>query len=299
MSRFSELLHSGRVLLMDGAMGTELQRAGIQEGECYEQWNVTHPGRVRAIHQAYVDAGAECLVTNTFQANWSALRKYGLEKQVEAINFAALDLVESACKSAHFVLGDIGPAPWPIWPGAWGRQPFRELVLLLRRANGLLLETWSHPRALLFVKHVYWETALRPEDLPVLLSIAYQRNPDGSLTTPGGHKPERFARQARAYGVAALGVNCGRDIGMDEILEIVLRYRQVTDLPLFARPNAGTPIRLGDQWIYPHTPEKMAARLPELLEAGVTLVGGCCGTTPEHIAAFRSIIDDWNARHGK
>jgi methionine synthase I (cobalamin-dependent) len=102
----------------------------------------------------------------------------------------------------------------------------------------------------------------------------------------------------KQFGVAGIGVNCGRDIGMDEVIEITRRHRQVTDLPLFARPNAGTPTRVGERWAYPHTPEKMASRLPELLEAGVTMVGGCCGTTPQHIAAFRPFIDEFNARRG-
>jgi len=94
----------------------------------------------------------------------------------------------------------------------------------------------------------------------------------------------------------ALGVNCGRDIGMEDVIEIIRRYRNVTDLPLFARPNAGTPKRVGKRWVYPHTPAAMAARLPELLEAGVAMLGGCCGTTPEHIAAFRPIVEQWNQR---
>ena len=85
---------------------------------------------------------------------------------------------------------------------------------------------------------------------------------------------------------------------MDEIVEVIHRYRLETDQPLFARPNAGTPTRVGDRWVYPLTPEKMAERLPELLEAGVSLVGGCCGTTPEHIAAMRPIVDAWNKKHG-
>jgi methionine synthase I (cobalamin-dependent) len=114
--------------------------------------------------------------------------------------------------------------------------------------------------------------------------------------TSSGHSPEWFANRARDWGLAALGVNCGRDIGMDEVIEIIRRYRRVTDLPLFARPNAGTPVRQGKRWVYPHTPERMAARLSELLEAGVCMVGGCCGTTPEHIAAFKPIIDEWNER---
>src|SRR5439155_108011 len=170
MSRFREALQSGRVLLMDGAMGTELQRAGLQPGECGEFWNLTKPEAVRAIHEAYVDAGARCLLTNTFQANPTALAKHGKSEQLESINRAAL------------------------------------------------------------------------------------------------------------------GVNCGREIGMSEIIQIVRRYRQVTDLPLFARPNAGTPERSAKRWLHPQTPADMAARLPELLETGLAMIGGCCGTTPAHIA---------------
>ena len=84
---------------------------------------------------------------------------------------------------------------------------------------------------------------------------------------------------------------------MDEMIEIIRAYRQETDLPLFARPNAGTPTRVGDRWVYPHTPAQMAARLPELLEAGVSMIGGCCGTTPEYIASFRVVVDEWNSQH--
>ena len=133
-------------------------------------------------------------------------------------------------------------------------------------------------------------------ETPLLLSLTYLRSPAGRLATFSGHAPETYARHAERHGVAALGVNCGRDIGMDEIIEIIRRYRRETDLPLFARPNAGTPAREGDRWIYPHTPEAMATRLPELLEAGVNMVGGCCGTTPEHIAAFRPVVNAWNRR---
>jgi 5-methyltetrahydrofolate--homocysteine methyltransferase len=289
MPRFLEALHSGRVLLMDGAMGTELQRAGIREGDCYEGWNLTRPDTVRAIHQAYVDAGARCLVTNTFQANLTALGRHGLHHQLTAINRAAVEIARSVRGPAPFVLGDIGPFE-PTSP-----DTARPLVESLDAADGLLLETCSDLRNLAAVLKV--GRIVRPgESLPVLFSLTFRRTSGGELRTADGHRPEAYARKVRDYGIAALGLNCGRDIGMDEVIEIVRRYRQVTDLPLFARPNAGTPTRIGDQWHYPHTPEQMAARLPELLEAGVVLVGGCCGTTPEHIAAFRPVIDDWTAR---
>src|SRR5437879_3831754 len=109
MSRFLEALHSGRVLLMDGAMGTELQRAGIGEGECYELWNLTHPEKVRAIHRSYVYAGAECLLTNTFQANRYSLAKHGLQQKLKKINEAGVGILRSVAGVKHFVIGDIGP----------------------------------------------------------------------------------------------------------------------------------------------------------------------------------------------
>jgi len=171
-----------------------------------------------------------------------------------------------------------------------------QVVQSLRAADALLLETHSDLHALWAVKYACLP-CLEEDDVPVLLSVTYRRTPDGVLTTQGGQPPEVYGRLARQYGVSALGVNCGRDIGMGEIIEILHRYRQVTELPLFARPNAGTPARLADRWVHPQTPEEMAARLPDLLQTGVAMVGGCCGTTPAHIAAFRPIVDEWNLRH--
>jgi 5-methyltetrahydrofolate--homocysteine methyltransferase len=287
MSRFTEALRSGRVLLMDGAMGTELQRAGIREGECYELWNLTHPDRVRAIHQAYVDAGAQCLVTNTFQANALALHKHGLLDRLEEINEAAIAHARSVAGPAGFVLADIGPIGDEPSPTAWAR-----LLQSLHAADGLLLETWPNLRGVEKACNALRGFAA----MPVLLSLAYRREPSGQVRTLDGASPETIAARTRDIGVSALGVNCGRDIGMDEIIDVIRRYRRITDLPLFARPNAGTPTRSGDGWAYPGTPALLAARLPELLAAGVALLGGCCGTTPEHIAAFRLLVEAWNRR---
>ncbi|HTU90658.1 MAG TPA: homocysteine S-methyltransferase family protein [Gemmataceae bacterium] len=289
MSRFLDTLHSGRALLMDGAMGTELIRAGLPPGKCGELWNLTHPEQVGAIHQAYVEAGAEILLTNTFQANPATLARYGLDGQLVAIHCRAATLARTAAGLDRFVLADVGP----IQRDTSGEE-FTDRSLLRRsirslEGDGILLETCSTPRVRWAVKTLApYENAR-----PVLLSLTYQRDPAGKLATRSGHAPEWFARRAKAYGVAALGVNCGRDIGMDDIIDIIRRYRAATDLPLFARPNAGTPTKQGDRWIYPQTPEAMAARLPELLEAGASMIGGCCGTTPAHIAAFRTVIDAW------
>jgi methionine synthase I (cobalamin-dependent) len=294
MARFLQALQSGRVLLMDGAMGTELQRAGLEAGGCGELWNLDHPGKVHAIHQAYVNVGAECLLTNTFQANPPALTCHGAGSLMERICRSALDLARAAAGPDRLVLADVGPIL--ISPGYTELADPDLLAAVVRplttptpagaTADGLLLETFSTPAILAAV----WPICQRLS-VPVLLSLTYRRMPDGSLQTWSGDPPEVYARMARTAGVAALGVNCGRDIGLEEIGAIVRRYRQVTDLPLFARPNAGTPTRAGERWVYPLTAGGMASAWPALREAGVTLVGGCCGTTPEHIAALRAVID--------
>ncbi len=283
-SRFLQTIHSGEVLLMDGAMGTQLQCAGIAKGECYELWNLTHADKVRAIHQAYVDAGARCLLTNTFQANLKALGKRDLAHKLDSICSAAVSLARSAAGPDRFVLGDIGP----ILNGSAEFADEADLSAVLAGlagADAILLETWSDPAALQAAR---W--CGQAQALPVILSLAYLREPDGTLRTRSGHAPEWFAERAGDAGLSALGVNCGRDIGLDDVVAIIRRYRAVTSLPLLARPNAGTPTKIDRRWVYPLTPAAMATRLAHLLQAGAMLIGGCCGTTPEHVAALRSVI---------
>jgi methionine synthase I (cobalamin-dependent) len=288
---------------MDGAMGTELQRAGIRGGDSFELWNVTHPERVRAVHRAYVDAGARVLLTNTFQIVPAAIscrgemfgvavpyrEKYGLI----ALQAAACALARSACGPEGFVLADIGSYTAELTGGEFSDfSMLREAVRWVGPVDGILLETCSTPR----VEWAVRRTARIAGDVPVLLSMTYRRDAARRIETPGGKTPEWFGERARRFGASALGVNCGRDLGMDEVIDVIRRYRSATDLPLFARPNAGNPSGSGERRVYPHTPGEMAGRLPELLAAGVSMVGGCCGTTPEHIAAFRPVVDEWNAR---
>jgi 5-methyltetrahydrofolate--homocysteine methyltransferase len=293
MSNYFQALHSGRVLLMDGAMGTELQHVGMGPDECCESWNARRAGVVRAVHDSYTAAGAEVLLTNTFQANPVNLARFGQEDRLEEINRNAVRLARMAAGRSRYLLGGIGPILAPD-----GRTEFTDYKALgcvlaaLDGVDGFLFETCSSPRALSAVQYAFHRLA--EVETPLLLSLSYQRPHGGRLVSLSGHAPETFARHAERHGVAALGVNCGRDIGMDDIIEVIRRYRAETDLPLFARPNAGTPTKQGEQWIYPHTPEEMAERLPELLEAGASMIGGCCGTTPAHIAAFRTVIEAWN-----
>jgi 5-methyltetrahydrofolate--homocysteine methyltransferase len=290
MARLQEALSGGQVILMDGAMGTELRRAGLPPDGCGELWNVTHPEKVRAIHQSYKDAGTRCFLTNTFQANPTVLAKHAAAERLEKINQEAVAIARSVAGAEGFVLGDIGP-----FEPRWNQETIQRVVTSLRGVDGILLETFSDTDALWAVKYGCLP-CLEAESIPVLVSITYKQSPEGVLATQGGQSPDVFGQLAPQYGVTALGVNCGRDVAIEDMAKIISCYRKATDLPLFARPNAGTPVQQGTEWLYPHSPEKMASDLDKLLEAGVAMVGGCCGTTPAHIAAFAAVVEDWNRR---
>ncbi|MCE9532602.1 MAG: homocysteine S-methyltransferase family protein [Planctomycetes bacterium] len=269
MSTFLDALRSDRVLLMDGAMGTELQKVGLKPGERGEEWNVLHPERISAIHKAYAAAGAEVLLTNTF-----------LAVRCSEPAIVAAKAVESAREHGRWILGDLGPFDDSDTPD--------DLIAAFAECDGILIETVSD---LAPVVRVLKANAGR---VPVLASATFLRDDQG-IRTSTGLTPEQWASEVeRLTGVRAIGVNCGRDIGMKECVEIVHRYRDATHLPIFARPNAGTPKFRKEEWVYPHSRAYMASWLPELLEAGVKMIGGCCGTTPEYIAGFKMVIDAWN-----
>ena len=281
MSRLLEALHSGRVLLMDGAMGTELQKRGLKDGEPPELWNLTHPEEVRAVHRAYVEAGAEILVTNTFQANPVSLGRHKLHRRMRRIWHAAIDHARVVGGDRALVLASVGPCEL----SERQRKGMMECAL---SADGLLFETWSllAYEITCLARHCRDESGRRP----ALVSIAFgekgrdKRSPARSVASQSKRFPD------------ALGANCGHEIDMWNLVQIARIYREHTKLPIFIRPNAGTPTRTASGWQYPRSPKYLADRLRQLLESGVTMVGGCCGTTPAHIAAFRKVIDEWNAR---
>ena len=291
MSRFLDALRSGRVLLMDGAMGTELQRAGLQPGECGELWNLTHPEKVRAIHQAYVDAGAEVLLTNSFQAHPSALAQHNIADRCEAICRAAVENARRAAGPDRWVIADVGPLPVEDQEGL---DRFAA-ALAASEPDAFLAETCSDPYLPVRLLKALDRQGLQTP--PMLVSFTYLRNRDNRVRNINDVSARDLALEVERYSsVRAVGVNCGRDIGLPQVIEVIEGYHRATHLRVFARPNAGTPKQVEGRWVYPHSPEYMASWLPELLEAGVSMVGGCCGTTPAHIAAFRPVVEKWNAR---
>jgi methionine synthase I (cobalamin-dependent) len=200
------------------------------------------------------------------------------------VHEAALAIARAECPADGFVLGDIGPVD--------GRDPGEELsrcAQALRGSDAILLETLSDFEGI----QAFADSCInsRGELGPqLLISFSFVRNSEGDLRSLAGLLPEEVAERANTADIAALGTNCGREITMADMAEIIRRYRNATDLPLFARPNAGTPIAENGAWIYPHSAEDMAAGLGAVLDSGAVMVGGCCGTTPAHIQAFQKLL---------
>ncbi len=281
------MLSDGRVHVMDGAMGTMLYARGVFVNVCYDELNVTHPGLVARVHEQYVRAGAEIIETNTFGANPVKLSSYGLEDRTEALNRRAAEIALQAADGVAAVVGAVGPLGVrlePLGPTAleearayYGRQVDG---LLQGGVHGFLLETFSDISEL--------EQAFRAvrnrTDLPVVVQVTVGED----CATSYGATVEQAARAAAGWGVQAVGINCS--VGPAVILDGIERMARVTPLPLSALPNAGLPRAVGDRKMYLAGPEYMAQYARRLIGAGARIVGGCCGTTPEHIRRIREEV---------
>src|SRR5213593_1245408 len=283
----SDLLKDGKVHVLDGAMGTMLYSKGFLLNVCYDELNLKQPKLVQEVHEAYVRAGAEVLETNTFGANPVKLRSFGLADETEQINQAAVRLARAAAAGRASVVGAIGPLGVRIEPfGALARDEacahFSRQVkgLLAGGVDGFILETFSDVEEL----HAALRAVQRLSDLPV---IAQMTIGDDGLTHYGT-APETFAQQLTEWGADVIGVNCS--VGPAGVLEAVEKMVKVTDRPISGVPYAGLPRDVGDRKIYLASPEYMASYARRMIEAGARLVGGCCGTTPEHIKKIRDYV---------
>jgi 5-methyltetrahydrofolate--homocysteine methyltransferase len=285
-----------RVLLGDGAMGTQLQQAGLESGGCGEAWNLEAPQRVLAIQRAYVEAGADCLITNTFGASRIMLERHGQASRVAAINRAGAEIAREAFGSrAGFVLGDIGPFGGLMEPyGEVARERVEQAFCEQARAlvaagvDAIIIETQTALEELEIAMR-----AAREAGAPVVIgSLAYDKLADeNEVRTMMGVSPEQAAAFMAERGADVLGVNCGTGVDMTLAADVVRRYRSASGLPVMAQPNAGQPVLERLQVVYKETPEQMASGLDALLRAGASIVGGCCGSTPRHIALFRRALD--------
>src|SRR2546421_7150225 len=289
-----QLLDDGRVHVLDGAMGTMLYGKGFFLNVCYDELNLKQPKLVQEVHEAYVRAGAELIETNTFGANPKKLASYGLADDTEKINTAAARLARAAAGDRVSVLGAVGPLGVRIEPfGPTSREEaftfFRRQVdgLLAGGVDGFILETFSDLDEI----HAALRAVRSACDLPVITEMTI--GTDG--LTHYGTDPETFAKRLAEWGADVIGVNCS--VGPAGVLEAVEKIVKATDRPISAVPNAGLPKDVGDRQIYLASPEYMASYARRMIEAGARLVGGCCGTTPEHIKKIRDYVASVVPRH--
>lgn len=287
MSALRALIADGRVHVLDGAMGTMLYSRGVFVNVCYDELNVSQPELVADVHDAYVRAGAELLETNTFGANPVKLSAYGLADRTEEINEAAVAIARRAARGAASVTGAIGPLGIRIEP--WGPTSREDAAALFARqaagllaggVDGFVLETFSDLDELSAAFHA----VRRLSDLPIIAQMTVGE--DGN--TPYGTSVETIATRLTEWGADVIGLNCS--VGPAPMLDAIERMAEVTKLPLAAQPNAGLPRAVGDRRIYLASPEYMAQYARRLIQAGVRFIGGCCGTTPEHIRRLRDAI---------
>jgi 5-methyltetrahydrofolate--homocysteine methyltransferase len=284
-----------RVLLSDGAMGTQLQRAGLEPGGCGEAWNLEHPERVLAIQRGYVNAGSDILLTNTFGGCRIMLNRHEQGERTAEINRAAVAIAREALGGRGFVLGDIGPfgglmEPYGEIARADVEVAFREQAKALVEggADGIIIETQTALEELEIGIAAAHEAGAKV----VIGSVAFDRMVDeDDVRTMMGISPERAAEFMAEHACHIAALNCGTGVDMKFAADIVRRYIKTSGLPVMAQPNAGQPVLVNMQVQYNETPEEMSAGLPGLLAAGARIVGGCCGSTPDHIRMFRKILD--------
>ncbi len=271
-----------RPLVFDGATGTMLQRFGMKPGGCPDELILTDPDMVGRVHEAYIKAGCDVITTNTFGANRVKLAEYGLEARTAEINEAAARCARTAAGEGRFVAGDIGPTGRFIEPvGDLGFDEaveiFAEQAAALKAggADLAIIET------MMDIKEV--KAAIigaRDAGLPVVATMTF----DETMRTVLGTPPESFAILAESLGVVAAGANCS--LGVEGLFTAIEAMSRVCSIPLIAQPNAGIPELRGTETVFPASPGDMAGYSERLAGVGVRLLGGCCGTTPEHITAM-------------
>ena len=281
-----ERLQSGRLLISDGATGTFLQQHGLEPGGCPEEFNASHPGVVREMARRYFEAGSDMVLTNSFGGSVFMQRKYGYGDRVAEFNRLAAEHARSQAPEGCYVVGSIGPTGEflePLGPVSDSEMygAFVEQVKALEAggADGVVVETMTAvEEAALAVRAVRENTGL-----VVMATMVFDKGPRGFFTMMGV-TPERAVHTMQSAGAHVVGSNCGN--GIDNMVDIARRMRAETDGLLLIHSNAGIPAMRAGEIIYPETPEYMAERFKELADLGVNIIGGCCGTGPEHIRAL-------------
>ena len=287
-STLEKLLANGPIVT-DGGWGTQLQIRGLGTGECPDAWNLINADKVREVAALYVEAGSDVILTNTFGANRFMLERHGLADQVEAINKAGVQISKDAAGEKAKVFASMGPSGVVLM---MGQVPPEELQAAFEvqakamadaGADGIVIETMADPdEAKLAV------AAAKATGLPVVASMVFDSGADKDRTMMGT-TPEQAAEILSEAGADAIGSNCGQ--GVAGFVNICRRLHAATDRPIWIKANAGLPEMIDGETVYRQKPEEFAEYVPQLVEAGASMLGGCCGTTPDFIAAVKKKLN--------
>ncbi len=281
---------ASRPLLCDGAMGTQLLARGLTSGECGMVWNVERRDSVQQVHEAYAQAGCSLITSNTFGGSPTSLARHGLENRVAELNRAGAELARAAAGDSGWVLGDVGPFGDFLEPlGDTTAEQLREIfrtqiaALIEGGADAILVETMSDPAEV----EVGIAAANDAGPLPVIATFAFQKAAGNTFRTMMGTTVEEAMQRAIEAGASIVGANCGTGLSLEDYVALARELVRVSgDTPVILQPNAGAPQVVNGETVYLATPDEMGALVLALLEAGVRIIGGCCGTSPAHLGAM-------------
>ena len=283
------LIESGPVVT-DGSWGTQMQKRGLNRGECPDSWNLKQPERVLEVAKQYVTAGSRIILTNTFGGSRLALKKYNLDHQTVDINMAGVEISKKAAGNRAYVFASIGPTGLMLvtreTTEAELQSVFEEQAAAQARAgaDGIIVETMIDVTEARIAA-----TAAKQTGLPVIVSMVYDSGENKDRTMMG-NSPEEVVGEMTGVGVDGIGANCGQ--GIEAFLPICARLRQATDLPLWMKPNAGLPELIDDKAVFRTTAQEFVQYIPEMIQAGAGFIGGCCGTDQVFVKAIRETIDN-------